>query len=87
MMRDLIGKISTKEHDVTKKVYFSDLIRCRCCQQTVPVGIEVVTLRSVGDSKEVLKHEYYCRAHGFDYEMRAQTLPVKLRSQESRKSA
>jgi hypothetical protein len=75
-MRDLIGKIPTKERHVTKKVYFSELVRCRDCQQTVPMGIEVITFKAVGDSKEVLKHEYYCRAHGVEYVAKVQNLPM-----------
>jgi hypothetical protein len=80
-MRDLIGRIPTKECNVAKRVYFSELVRCRDCQQTVPVGIEVITFKNVGESKEVLKHEYYCRAHGVDYVTKAQNLPMKYNPQ------
>jgi hypothetical protein len=41
-MRELIGKILTKDANVTEEVYLSELIRCRECQRTVPIGIEVV---------------------------------------------
>jgi hypothetical protein len=75
-MRELIGKIPTKERDVSKKVYFSELVRCRDCQRTAPLGIEVITLKNLGESKQVLKHEYYCRAHGAEHVMKAQSLPI-----------
>ena len=62
-MRELIGKILTKDTDVTEEVYLSELIRCRECQRTVPIGIEVVTVKRDGVSKKVLTHRCYCRAH------------------------
>jgi len=83
-MRDLIGKIPTKEPNVTKRVYFSELVRCRECQQTVPIGIEVITVKNVGESKEVLKHEYYCRAHGADSVTRVQNLPMRSNAQKQK---
>jgi hypothetical protein len=46
-MRELIGKIPTKESNVTKEVYLSELIRCRNCERTVPIGVEVVTLKEL----------------------------------------
>ena len=39
-MRDLMGKIPTKEPDVTEEIYLSELVRCGECERTVPVGIE-----------------------------------------------
>ena len=75
-VRDLMGKIPTKEPDVTEEIYLSELVRCGECERTVPVGIEVVTIRKSGESRKVLKHGYYCRAHGLDYETRAQSLPI-----------
>ena len=62
-MRELIGNMSTKDPNVTEEVYLSDLIRCRQCQRTVPIGIEVVTVKRDGVFKKVLSHGYYCRAH------------------------
>jgi len=67
-MRELIGTRLTGESGVTKSVYRSDLVYCRECRKTVPVGIEVITTRQDQDSKTVLKHEYYCRVHGMEYE-------------------
>ena len=47
-MRELIGRIPTKDSNVTKEVYLSELIRCRNCERTVPVGVEVVTVKGAG---------------------------------------
>ena len=44
-MRELIGKIPTKDPNVTEVVYLAEMIRCLDCEQTVPVGIEVVTVK------------------------------------------
>ena len=76
-MRELIGRIPTKEPGVTDDVYLSELVRCRECERTVPVGIEVVTTRRDRKSRSVLHHVYYCRAHGLDYEARAQSVPIR----------
>ena len=46
-MRELIGKIPTKDSNISEKVYLSEMIRCLECQQTVPIGIEVVTVKKV----------------------------------------
>ena len=70
-MRQLIGKIPIKYRNVTEEIYFSEYVRCQNCQVTVPVGIEVVTVRKEGQSKKILKHCWYCRAHGADYAIRA----------------
>jgi len=67
-MRELIATKRTGEPGVTKSVYRSDLIYCRDCRKTVPVGIEVITARQDRGVKTVLKHEYYCRVHGMEYE-------------------
>jgi hypothetical protein len=85
-MRELMGKIPTKDPNVTEAVYLSEIIRCRECQRTVPMGIEVVTLQKDGDSKKVLRHEYYCRAHGLDYEERVRSLPIHPDTEHRRKS-
>jgi hypothetical protein len=52
-MRQLIGKIPIKYLNVTEEIYFSELVRCQHCQTTVPMGIEVVTVRKEGKSKKV----------------------------------
>ncbi len=70
-MRQLIGKIAIKHRNVTEEVYFSEHVRCQNCQTTVPVGIEVITVTKEGTSKKVIKHGWYCRAHGADYASRA----------------
>jgi hypothetical protein len=65
-MRELLGKIPTKDPNVSEQVYLSELVRCSECQRTVPIGIEVVTVKKGAESREVLRHQYYCRAHGLD---------------------
>ena len=86
-MRELLGKIPTKDPDVIQEIYLSETVYCRECttMAAVPVGIEVVTVKKGGASKKgeaskkVLRHEYYCRAHGFVYEIRVQGLPIRPR--------
>ena len=70
-MRQLIGKIPIKSRDVTEEIYLSEYVRCQYCQVTVPMGIEVVTVKKEGQSKKVIKHGWYCRAHDADYAGRA----------------
>jgi len=72
-MRQLVGKIPIKSRDVTEEIYLSECVRCQQCQITVPIGVEVVTVRKEGKAKKVLKHAWYCRAHGTDYTTRAQS--------------
>jgi len=81
-VRELLGKIPTHDPSVTQNVYLSETIRCQKCEKTAPVGIEVVTVKTEGDRKTVLKHEYYCRAdafdsHGVDYETLLQNRQIK----------
>jgi CO dehydrogenase/acetyl-CoA synthase alpha subunit len=80
-MRELIGKIPTKDPDITEVVYLSEIVRCLECEQTVPIGIEVVTVKKKEGSKKVVRHVFYCRGHGFDYEARAQSLPIRRHAQ------
>ena len=70
-MRQLIGKIAIKFRDITEEIYLSECVRCQNCQATVPMGIEVVTVRKEGRSKKVIRHGWYCRGHGADYATRA----------------
>jgi hypothetical protein len=35
-MRELIGKIPTKDPNVTEVVYLAEMVRCLDCEQTVP---------------------------------------------------
>jgi hypothetical protein len=84
VMRELIGKIPTKDPTVTEVVYLAEIVRCLECQQTVPMGIEVVTIKKTEESREVLRHVFFCRGHGFDYETKAQSLPI--RSHEEREA-
>ena len=72
-MRELIGKIPTKDPNVTEVVYLAEMVRCLDCEQTVPVGIEVVTVKKNGKSKKAVRHVCYCRGHGFDYEAKARS--------------
>ena len=66
-MRQLLGKMPIKHRNVTEEVYLSEHVCCQNCQITVPMGIEVVTVRQDGQVKKVIRHERYCRAHGADY--------------------
>jgi hypothetical protein len=70
-MRQLLGKIPIKYRNVTEEIYLSECVCCQNCRATVPMGIEVVTVRKVGTSKKLIKHGRYCRAHGADYATRA----------------
>jgi hypothetical protein len=83
-MREIIGKIQTKDPSITEVVYLSEVVRCLECQKTVPMGIEVVTVRKSGESREVLRHVCYCRGHGFDYETKAQGLPIRSHAQSEK---
>lgn len=65
-MRELLGKVSNIDPNITQNVYLCETVQCQECKKTVPVGIEVVMIKKVGASKKVLKHEYYCRAHAYD---------------------
>jgi hypothetical protein len=65
-MRQLLGKIP-KTRGVTEEVYLAETVRCQDCQATVPMGIEVVTVRKEGKSKKVIRHSWYCRGHGANY--------------------
>jgi hypothetical protein len=83
-MRELMGKILTKDPSVTEVVYLSELVRCLECEQTVPIGIEVVTVKKSGASRKVLRHVFYCRAHSFDYETKVQSLPIRGHAQSEK---
>ena len=76
-MRELIGKIPTKDPNIIEVVYLTEMVRCLECQQTVPMGIEVVTVKKSGKSRKAVRHVCYCRGHGFDYETKAQNLPIR----------
>jgi hypothetical protein len=83
-MRELIGKIRTKDPNITEVVYLAEMVRCLECERTVPVGIEVVTVKKNGKTKEAVRHVCYCRGHGFDYETKAQSLPNRPHSRSDR---
>ena len=68
-MRELIGKI--KQRGLVQEVYRSELVMCRECQRTVPMGIEVITVQFEGSTRKVLKHAYFCQAHGLEYRAQA----------------
>jgi hypothetical protein len=70
LMRQLIGKIGVKR-GIVEEVYLSETVRCRECQKTVPIGVEVVTVQKGGPAKKVVKRAFYCRSHAGDYESRA----------------
>ena len=69
-MRQLLGKIPIKNRNLTEEVYLVESVRCQDCQVTVPMGIEVVVFRKEGKGKKIIKHSWYCRAHGVDYTTR-----------------
>ena len=70
-MRQLIGKVPIKHLNAVEEIYFSENIRCQRCQITVPMGIEVVRVSKEGEEKKVIKHGWYCRAHGAEFAARA----------------
>ena len=80
-MRELIGKIPTKDPNITEVVYLSEVVRCLECEQTVPMGIEVVTVKKTAGARQVVRHQCYCRGHGFDYETKAQSPPIRPHAQ------
>lgn len=71
-MRQLLGKFPSKERGAFDEVYLSEQVRCRECQKTAPMGIEVVTVQKNGRTKKILKRAFFCRIHGADYYSRAQ---------------
>ena len=75
-MRELVGKIPTKDPHITDVVYLSETVRCLECQRTVPVGIEVVTVERNDEAKKVIRRVCYCRGHGLGFETKAQSLPI-----------
>ena len=80
-MRELIGKIPTKDPNITNVVYRAEIVRCLACQRTVPMGIEVVTVQKSGEARKVLRHVCYCRGHGLEYETKAHSLPIRSNAQ------
>ena len=69
-MRQLLGRIRAGR-DVIEEVYLSEQVRCRECQKTVPLGIEVVAVQKQSTPKKILRRTAYCRSHAGDYEARA----------------
>ena len=67
-MRELIGTRNGGELGITTTVYRSELIYCRECRKTVPIGIEVITTRQEKNAQTVLRHQYLCRLHGMEFE-------------------
>jgi hypothetical protein len=70
-MRQLIGKIPIQYRNETDEVYLSEYVRCQYCQTTSPMGVEVITVKKEGKAKTVIKHRWYCRAHGTEFTMKA----------------
>jgi len=71
-MRQLIGKLPSKERGAVDEIYLVEHVRCRECQRTSPMGIEVVTVQKAGTTKKILRRAFFCRAHGAEYQSRAQ---------------
>jgi|ERR1041384_2655928 len=76
-MRELVGKLATKDPNVTEVVYLAEVVRCLECEKTAPIGIEVVTIRKTIESRKTIRHVCYCRAHGFEYEEKAKAAPIR----------
>ena len=83
-MRELISTKMTSEPGVIKSVYRSELVYCTECKKTVPIGIEVVTIRKDADTQKVLKRQFLCRVHGVEYESMA---PRKLADGDTKRKA
>lgn len=71
-MRQLIGKLPGKKRGEVDEIYLAEHVRCRECQRTSPTGIEVVTVQKAGTTKKILRRAFFCRAHGAEYQSRAQ---------------
>ena len=71
-MRQLIGRLPSKERGAVDEIYLAEYVRCRECQRTSPMGIEVVTVQKEGTTKKILRRAFFCRAHGAEYQSRAQ---------------
>jgi hypothetical protein len=71
-MRQFIGKVPSKERGAVDEIYLAEHVRCRECQRTSPMGIEVVTVQKAGTTKKILRRAFFCRAHGAEYQSRAQ---------------
>ncbi len=70
-MRQLIGKLH-KPKGLIEQVYLSEQVRCQVCQRTVPLGIEVITVqKTIDGEKKRIMHDFYCRAHGAEYQAAA----------------
>jgi hypothetical protein len=50
-MRELIGKIPAKNSSITEVVYLSEMVRRLECQQTMLMGIEIVTVKKIGGTR------------------------------------
>ena len=74
-MRQLIGKVPSKERGAIDEVYLAEHVRCRECQRTAPMGIEVVTVQKAATNKKILRRAFFCRDHGAEYQSRAQGEP------------
>jgi hypothetical protein len=71
-MRQLIGRLPSKERGAVDEIYLAEHVRCRECQRTSPMGLEVVTVQKTGTTKKILRRAFFCRAHGAEYQSRAQ---------------
>jgi hypothetical protein len=71
-MRQLIGRLPSKERGAVDENYLAEHVRCRECQRTSPMGIEPVTVQKAGTTKKILRRAFFCRAHGAEYQGRAQ---------------
>ena len=75
-MRQLLGKLPGKERGAIDEVYLAEQVRCRECLKTSPMGIEVVTGPEGRDNRQKnTETSFFCRAHGAEYQSRAQGDP------------
>ena len=75
-MRELVGKIPTKDPNITEVVYLSEIVRCLECQRTVPWVLRWLRSKGMKSSRRLFGACATAVEHGFDYETKAQSLPI-----------
>jgi hypothetical protein len=58
-MRQLIGRLPSKERGAVDEIYLAEHVRCRECQRTSPMGIELVTVQKAGTTKKILRRAFF----------------------------
>ena len=80
-MRELIGKIQTRDPAITEVVYLTEMVRCLESSRRGRWASRWSRSRKVEKSRKILRHVCYCRGHGFDYERKAQSQPIRPHGQ------